>query len=283
MNAKSILVLVLSGAWFWFCQNWHCCWVRGVCCANSITEKAVAPAATTPETTKNLAAENGPLVFNWSNEKATTTDKFPAFKDAQLANMTADNFLEITGYYYPEEENTSQFANMGLARANDIKQRFTDKIPPERIRIKAQLRSKADDKVKSNAFESAKFSWIAAEKKEEVVEELEDRMLVRFPYNSTQKVRNPEIDNYLSNLATQLQKSGEKVLLTGHTDNKGDEAYNNKLGLQRANVIRDILIRKGVDKSLIMVESKGEKQAIATNDTEEGRQANRRTEIKILK
>ena len=71
--------------------------------------------------------------------------------------------------------------------------------------------------------------------------------------------------------------------MTGHTDNTGNEASNLDLGLRRAKAIQNILIARGVDKNLITIESKGESQPVATNDSEAGRHQNRRVELKLTK
>jgi len=113
------------------------------------------------------------------------------------------------------------------------------------------------------------------------VEELADHALIHFPYNSTRKEDNADIDDYLSRLATQLTASGNTVTLTGHTDNVGDSKTNNAFALRRAKNIRDILIAKGVSKKQIICKSQGEKKPVATNDNPRGRYQNRRVEVRV--
>lgn len=113
------------------------------------------------------------------------------------------------------------------------------------------------------------------------VEELADRVRIHFPYNSTRKVDDAAIDEYLSRLAQQLTSGGGKVTLTGHTDNVGDTQTNYAFALRRAKNIRDILIKKGVAKSQITCKSFGEKEPIASNDNPKGRFQNRRVEIRV--
>lgn len=73
-----------------------------------------------------------------------------------------------------------------------------------------------------------------------------------------------------------------KIELSSHTDSKGTDEYNIKLSQARAQSVIDYLISKGIDKDRLIAKGYGELQPIATNDTEEGRQMNRRTEFKIL-
>lgn len=71
------------------------------------------------------------------------------------------------------------------------------------------------------------------------------------------------------------------VLVVGHTDSVGSDAYNERLSLRRANAVRNYLVGKGVDAARIRTEGRGETQPIADNATEEGRARNRRVEVQI--
>ncbi|MFZ7110860.1 MAG: OmpA family protein [Desulfatiglandales bacterium] len=71
------------------------------------------------------------------------------------------------------------------------------------------------------------------------------------------------------------------IRVEGHTDSTGTAAYNMKLGQRRADAVRDLLIQNGVAPERMEAVSFGEDQPIADNTTPEGRQLNRRVEIKI--
>ncbi|MDR0814289.1 MAG: OmpA family protein [Bacteroidales bacterium] len=73
-----------------------------------------------------------------------------------------------------------------------------------------------------------------------------------------------------------------RIELEGHTDNKGTPAYNQKLSERRAKVMCDYLITKGIASERLSYKGYGLTKPIATNDTEEGRQKNRRMGIKIV-
>ncbi|MCX6269769.1 MAG: OmpA family protein, partial [Bacteroidetes bacterium] len=73
-----------------------------------------------------------------------------------------------------------------------------------------------------------------------------------------------------------------KVEISSHTDSKGSDQYNQVLSENRAKSVVDYLINAGIDKSRLIYKGYGESQPIATNETDEGRQLNRRTEFKIL-
>lgn len=73
-----------------------------------------------------------------------------------------------------------------------------------------------------------------------------------------------------------------RIEISSHTDNVGSDAYNMDLSHRRAQSVVSYLIGKNIDKSRLVAQGYGETQPIATNTTDEGRQANRRTEFKIL-
>jgi len=71
----------------------------------------------------------------------------------------------------------------------------------------------------------------------------------------------------------------EVIIAVGHTDSVGSDAYNQKLSVRRAEAVKAYLVSKGIEKNRIYTEGKGEKQAVASNVTSEGRAKNRRVEI----
>lgn len=77
------------------------------------------------------------------------------------------------------------------------------------------------------------------------------------------------------------RQEGLKVEIAGHTDSIGSEAYNALLSQQRADAVRTYLTGKGIDGDRMTAVGYGETDAIASNDTEEGRRANRRVEFRI--
>jgi outer membrane protein OmpA-like peptidoglycan-associated protein len=93
----------------------------------------------------------------------------------------------------------------------------------------------------------------------------------------------PESTNELERL-TQLLKdvSTMRIEISGHTDNKGSAQYNQTLSESRSKSVVDYLISKGIAKERLEYKGYGLTQPMASNDNEEGRQLNRRTEFKIL-
>jgi OOP family OmpA-OmpF porin len=74
----------------------------------------------------------------------------------------------------------------------------------------------------------------------------------------------------------------EVIIAVGHTDSVGSDAYNQKLSIKRSEAVKAYLVSKGIEKSRVYTEGKGEKQPVADNKTGEGRSKNRRVEIEVV-
>ena len=72
------------------------------------------------------------------------------------------------------------------------------------------------------------------------------------------------------------------VEISGHTDSVGSEAYNQKLSEERAKSVYEYFIHHGVSSNRLSYKGYGKSRPIATNDTDEGRQQNRRVELNII-
>ena len=106
----------------------------------------------------------------------------------------------------------------------------------------------------------------------------------RLNFDFDKSVVKPQYYELLRNLKDYLEQQDMRVSIIGHTDSKGSDAYNMALGMRRAVAVRDKLIEFGLDPSRILsVESRGESEPIAPNDTEQGRFENRRIEFKATK
>ena len=78
-----------------------------------------------------------------------------------------------------------------------------------------------------------------------------------------------------------LAYPGLKIQLEGHTDSIGTDDYNQKLSEQRANAVRDYLTSQGVPQNTTAAVGLGKTDPVASNDTAEGRQRNRRVEMVV--
>ena len=93
----------------------------------------------------------------------------------------------------------------------------------------------------------------------------------------------PDSFSELEELVTYLKnKTDISIEIAGHTDNVGKDADNLRLSQQRADSIREYIIKKGIESKRVSAKGYGASEPIAPNDTDKGRQSNRRTEVHIL-
>lgn len=103
---------------------------------------------------------------------------------------------------------------------------------------------------------------------------------VTFDTNSA--VVRPGLYSEINRVADVLKQYPETVIRAeGHTDSVGAEEYNMDLSFRRANAVYALLTQRGIADNRIEVVGYGESTPVATNNTEAGRQMNRRVELKI--
>ncbi len=93
----------------------------------------------------------------------------------------------------------------------------------------------------------------------------------------------PAAQTNLRNLAASLgEYRNTDLLIVGHTDAKGTDSYNQALSQRRAQAVADYLNSLGVSSGRLRTSGKGEAEPVASNDSEAGRQKNRRVEVAIF-
>lgn len=99
-------------------------------------------------------------------------------------------------------------------------------------------------------------------------------------FDTSQATLKPASHGTLDRLATALREnSGRKVLIEGHTDNVGSDESNQGLSERRAQSVQSALMQRDVARSQMSAIGKGENFPIASNDSADGRQSNRRVEL----
>lgn len=105
---------------------------------------------------------------------------------------------------------------------------------------------------------------------------------IYFAFNSAELL--PESYPALRHLlAFMIQNPQLHIEISGHTDNVGSAPFNQRLSLQRAEAVTKWLMENGINQNRIVARGYGSTRPIATNNDEQGRALNRRTEVKILK
>lgn len=285
-------ILIMLALWLLYTfLVWQGC-SEQLCCATG----EVTPGPIGADTT---ATQRYPIDFRWNDPAAFTNAGFEQLRESILSRGKGKTnaILRITGQYFEDESKPAGFENMGFARAASVKELFkneVDSIYPRSMLVQER------PGVRTAYFEAVTFEWdttaiegaLTPTTESEASEApatpdapapIAESIEIRFPFGSTSRVEDPAVEQYLNQLAQRVKQTGERISLTGHTDNVGSSESNQELGRRRANAIRNLLVQKGVPAAQIAVDSKGESQPTDTNETEIGRHNNRRVAVRLIK
>lgn len=275
-------ILIMLVVWFLMSLLVLKSCIEPTCCApDRVEEEAVTPVA--PPVAP--VSEQYRLATNFGDGTVSERELWPDYRAKLLTDYQAnpDQFLDIYGNYYAGETAPDGFENMGLYRADQIKQMLIPDIPAESIRLFAN-RLDGTAPAATAAWEAGRFNWQNKETKQpdtQVIQLASDEIIIRFPFDSDQKDPAKAVDDYLQKLAQRLGQTNETVVITGHTDSVDTEAYNKSLGQRRADFVKQILVGHGADASRITTRSDGETNPTDTNKTAAGRHNNRRAVVKL--
>lgn len=196
--------------------------------------------------------------------------------------------LSIKGFYTADETNNSIYPNLGLARANSVKNYLSSLGISSNLmdtfgELKENLVANSEGYFKGATEFGVANAVDNSDALKTLAEEIKANPLVLY-FNTGQSSINlsSEQRQKIANISRYLDKvDGAKCLVTGHTDNTGDPQYHIPLGQKRADFAKNYFVRNGISENKIVANSKGDSQPIADNETEEGRAKNRRTVITI--
>lgn len=267
------------------------------------------PADDTPKTVQTTPDEPNfvPFVLQGPGIEYQTTDNLKFLKNSAMLIMPVSDSISIgieklkafltaapkqkitiTGYALSSETNTSSFENLGLARANDIKNFFVSKGLPEnqfdtKGEIIEQWKTNADTLLGPAAYtftvaaNPAGDEWTALKDKINA-----DPLILHFNTNKAnetltdlEKQKVVDIVKYTEH----LKEAG--ILIVGHSDNVGNREANIVLAQKRAEFTKTYLTKNRVDPARIETQSKGPDEPAGDNNTAEGKALNRRTVITI--
>jgi len=105
---------------------------------------------------------------------------------------------------------------------------------------------------------------------------------VMFEYNKATIKR--ESSGLLNDVAAVIKENPklQKIKIEGHTDSDGADKYNKKLSQQRADAVKDFLVKTGISADILESVGYGEEKPIGDNKTDEGKELNRRVEFNII-
>lgn len=196
----------------------------------------------------------------------------------------------ITGFAISDETNNSTFENLGLARANEVKNYFISKgLTAGQIDTKGEI-IKNWKMISDTLIGPVEYKFPALDTTMAVNDEWNtlkekinsDPLTLHFNtnkasdnLNTVEKQKVTDILEYLKNV------KDATVLIVGHSDNVGNREANVVLGQKRAEFSKNYLVKNGIDAERITTESKGPDEPIRENTTAEGKANNRRTVITI--
>ena len=171
-------------------------------------------------------------------------------------------------------------ARAEVARAQDERNRvLLAKREAETERARSQAQS-AQEQVHSTQEQLAEAQRQLAELKAQSTDRGMVVTLGDVLFDTGQATLKPGADLSLDRLARYLTSHpGTKVRVEGHTDSRGSADYNQALSERRAEAVAHALIFRGVSPDAVEAIGRGKEYPVATNDTQAGRQQNRRVEI----
>lgn len=210
-------------------------------------------------------------------------------KSLLSADGSAAKFVNITGYFHEQEENNSAYADLGLARANAVKEYFVSKgISSAQISTFGDLN---DALVPYGDIYRGPVSFVigtkgsedASKKLNETLKRIQENPLVfYFETAQTTIILHPDQLQKMADLRYYLENvDAATILVAGHADITGSVDGNMTLGQNRALATKEYLVSNSIPESRIAITSEGAGNPAATNSTKEGRAKNRRTVVTI--
>ena len=268
---KNVLIgLILL---LWLLLGYKMCNDYNRCCTEEVVATAPSkPEAAAPPVSVPSVDCDGIICFDKDNCEGRYCDRWASYRDSLLNLIGEGQKLVITGY---ARQNEADYATLGQCRADAVKTAIADYISDINVETSGKVR--VGTSVSGNIMcDRISFDIVGSE------EQVRNSTLIYFPFNSTDKLADRSVETYLDQVAAQVKRTGQRVRLTGHTDDIGNAAANLDLGQRRANMIKNYLIGQGVTASKIIADSKGESVPVANNSSPEGRAKNRRTELQII-
>lgn len=299
-----ILTIILGTILYYFLCCSVCCGKESCKNKQGETESAVTPEII--DATKNafiIKDANGDLNFEMNDNFNFKTSNFsilnPVSGDVENGVLKLKDYLlanplktvDITGFYRSDEDNNSAYPNLGLARANSVKNYLvTHGVSSKQIDTNGKLNDAINPDVNSTLFGPLEFGVLTTDASDtSSIEALKSAcdairanpLVLHFQTGQASISLTPEQRQKIADISHCVDKLGVKIQVVGHTDNTGDASNNIVLGQQRADFAKGYLTRNGILEGNIETSSEGPNVPIADNATEVGRAENRRTVITI--
>ena len=293
-----ILITILLGTYFYM----TCCSSCGTNMEEELIDEPIVETETPPKATSYpFSFNDGDYAYNVNDNfnfnMSSSTILLPLSQNVENGIDGLKSFLlentgkvfNITGYYTDDEANKSAFPNLGLARANAVKNYLVNKgIPSHSLNIMGELKG---DMIRTtdNVFQGP-IGYSLSGEKADLQDELKalydkikaDPLVLYFETGEAEINLSTEQRQKIADISRYLDKvDGATCNAIGHTDSQGSRTTNIKLGQDRADFAKQYLISNGIADVKIKTSSQGPDSPIASNTTDEGRSQNRRTVVTL--
>ncbi|EAS20845.1 hypothetical protein BBFL7_01736 [Flavobacteria bacterium BBFL7] len=201
--------------------------------------------------------------------------------------------FHITGLYTSDEKNNSAFTNLGEARANDVKNHLSSLgYDTTHMEIKGKLSNQLDTRngivygpinYHLTDFPSGKSAALLENELDNLAADIRaNPLILHFATGASTINLSNEQREKISKMVHYLDARPQASLISvGHTDNTGSRSTNTTISANRAEFAKSYLVENGISSSRIESSGKGPDEPIATNDTEEGKEQNRRVVVTL--
>lgn len=290
MSIKTLAWIALIG-WIVGSTYWHVCKIKMLCDGPAQTEVAgytVPPLSIVDGDKLNLQSAS-----NFGFKKAVADPNLANVKkelDSLAIYLQANpgRKTTITGFYSSVEQNTTSFPDLGLARADAIKQYLVQAgVPAAQLETTSKMIDLAFSPEDSTHGMEFGFSDLTPATEQKLAEgEKYDGVFnpldFYFESGSDDYIKTDDNKRFLEEAKKYLAANKDKKLsLTGHTDNVGSDGANMRLSNKRAADVKASLIKQGISADQLVTDAKGKTEPKESNDTPEGRKANRRVSVVV--
>ena len=313
----AVLSLIIGP--LWHASTWPDFFCQG--CSPTTEVAATTPTTTGPEVKTPTPPPTTPdanMLFSWSdgnqlfqarehftfkqsvaspNVPESTREALQKISGYLKNNTTRQLFL--TGLYTKEETKPANFPDLGIARADAVKQLLVGMgAPAASIQTNSQLMGylpfndttllvSGKDALNSlfgDVTAGAEIDASEAQAISELGSSLKARPMIIYFNTGESTINFPdEVKKYLEDTKTYFSKvPTARLSVTGHTDTDGTRDFNLGLARQRAARVSNLLTQQGFDKARLIIDSYGPDKPIASNQTESGKAKNRRVEIRVV-
>jgi outer membrane protein OmpA-like peptidoglycan-associated protein len=246
--------------------------------AYSKASRGAAAQATPDELHKaKTALDTAEHAFQKEPKAQSTRDlAYIAQRKAQLADAKGQVAISAREKAASEKDYTKQKATQQELDSARLQAATDQKSAADQLGAEKLARAAAEEKSAAAMRDLAKIAQLREEERGSIISLSGDVLFV-----TNQSVLLPSAQIRLNQIAGALNETPRHLIIEGHTDSRGSDAFNQDLSLRRATSVRDYLVSRNVTAERIQVQGLGKTRPIGDNATVEGRGMNRRVEIVI--